>query len=117
MADIRRNATVVGLALFMTVAACNLKQQADTEFGDQHFKTAIALVELYKLRHGQYPEALTDLDFTGGWDKIAISSVQYHRLPEGYELNIINGWVGRPTLKYPAQFWSGLGLKKSNAKP
>jgi hypothetical protein len=48
---------------------------------------------------------------------MAINSVEYRRLPEGYELNVTRGWVGRPTLEYPAPFWNGLGLKKSNAKP
>jgi hypothetical protein len=109
--------TVAGLVLFMSVAACNFKQQADAKFGDQHFKTVIALVELYKVRHGAYPEALSDLDFIGDWDRLAISSVEYHRLPEGYELNVTRGWIGRPTLEYPGEFWNGLGLKRSNEKP
>jgi hypothetical protein len=117
MTNIRTKATVVGLALFMAVAACNFKQDADAKFGDQHFKTVVALVELYKVRHGSYPQALSDLDFTGDWDKIAIDSVEYRRLSEGYELNVTRGWIGRPTLEYPAQFWNGLGLKRSNVKP
>jgi len=43
------------------------------KFGDQHFKTVIALVELQKLRSGAYPEQLKDLQFTGDWDAIAIN--------------------------------------------
>jgi hypothetical protein len=108
MTDIRRKATIAGVAMLVAVAACNFKREADAKFGDQHFKTAIALVELYKVRHGEYPAALTDLDFIGEWDRLALSSVEYHRLPEGYELNVTRGWVGRPTLEYPAQFWNGL---------
>jgi len=113
----RMTVAFASCALFMAVASCSVKQQADAMFGDQHFKTAIALVELYKVRHGTYPEALSDLDFVGDWDKGALMAVEYHRLPDGYELNVTHGWVGRPTLRYPAQFWNGLGLKKSNAKP
>src|SRR5262245_8499784 len=114
MIDTRAKALVAGLALFVVVAACNLKQEVDAKFGDQHFKIVIALVELYKARHGAYPEALTDLDFIGEWDKIPIASVEYKRLSEGYELNVTRGWIGRPTLEYPAEFWKGLGLKKTN---
>jgi hypothetical protein len=30
-------------------------------FGDQHFKTAIALVELHRVRTGTYPSSLRDI--------------------------------------------------------
>jgi hypothetical protein len=36
----------------------------DAQFGDQHFKTAISLIELHKIRTGGYPESLKDLKFT-----------------------------------------------------
>ena len=32
-----------------------LKEQANQKFGDQHFKTAISLIELHKIREGEYP--------------------------------------------------------------
>ena len=99
------------LALAM---GCAFKQEADAKFGDQHFKTAIALIELHKLRHGSYPEQLQDLTFTGDWDAIALNSVSYHRVGDGYELDIARGWVGQPTLSYPPEFWKGLGLVASN---
>ncbi len=88
----------------------------DAQFGDQHFKTAISLIELHKVRSGVYPESLKDLKFTGGWDAIAIGSVEYHRLDTGYELNVTRGWVGKPELSYPPDFWRGLGVAKSNVK-
>jgi hypothetical protein len=84
------------------------------KFGDQHFKTVIALVELYHLRHGVYPESLKDLTFTGDWDPIALQSVHYERLDHGYELDIVNGWIGPPRLSYPPAFWKNLGLIKTN---
>src|SRR5215510_7462253 len=108
---------VVGLSVVVALGACALKQQADAKFGDQHFKTTVALVELYKIRHGTYPESLSALDFVGDWDRIALNSVEYRRLADGYELNITGSWSGKPTLSYPAEFWNGLGLRKSNAKP
>ena len=40
----------------------------DRKFGDQHLKTAVALIELHKVRYGEYPETLDDLTYTGEWD-------------------------------------------------
>lgn len=85
-------------------------------FGDQHFKTTIALIELHRIRNGAYPERLKDLQFRGAWDAIAINSVEYKKLESGYELNVTRGWMGEPTLTYPKEFWNGLGVMKSNLK-
>ena len=108
----------VGL-LFVAIgfSGCAFQQEADRKFGDQHFKTAIALIELHKIRFGEYPASLTDLKFVGEWDQIALSSIAYKRLDNGYELNVTRGWVGKPDLGYPPEFWHGLGLVKSNLKP
>ena len=106
-------------ALLLTVlalAACDFQKDADAQFGDQHFKTAISLIELHKLRFGTYPETLKDLQFMGNWDGIAISGVEYRRLGTGYELNLARGVIGKPSLSYPPEFWKGLGLVKSNVK-
>jgi len=86
-------------------------------FGDQHFKTAIALIELHKIREGQYPETLTDLKYLGDWDKIIFNSVSYKKLDDGYELDLTSNLVkNAAALEYPDEFWKGLGLKKSNLK-
>lgn len=100
----------------LLLAGCDFQKQADAKFGDQHFKTVIALVELHKVRNGQYPDALQDLKFTGDWDAIALGSVEYKKLATGYELNVTRGWVGTPNASYPKAFWQGLGLVKSNLK-
>jgi hypothetical protein len=105
------------LVIVLVWASCNVKRSADAKFGDQHFKTAIALVELYRIRHGSYPEKMSDIDFTGDWDRLALMSVAYRRLGDGYALDVTRGWVGKPKLAYPPEFWKGLGLKESNAKP
>jgi hypothetical protein len=109
------------LVVIVTVAGvlsgCDFKKEADAKFGDQHFKTVISLVELHKVRTGSYPAALTDLEFLGDWDSLAISAVEYKRLGDGYEINVVRGWVGQPDLEYPAEFWNGLGLRRSNLKP
>ena len=102
------------VAASVLLAGCKAREQVDAKFGDQNFKTAVALIELYHVRHGVYPESLRDLDFAGDWDAIAIASVSYQRLPDGYALDVTRGWVGQPTLAYPDSFWTGLGLRRSN---
>ena len=48
---------------------------------------------------------------------MALNSVTYKRVEKGYELDIVRGWVGKPELQYPAEFWRGLGVIRSNVKP
>ena len=111
-------ALIASIVLFIAVLSCGkFQQEADAKFGDQHFKTAIALIELHKVRFGEYPKSLTELKYIGDWDKIVFGTVEYKRLENGYELNITRGWVGKPELNYLDEFWQGLGLVKSNVKP
>ena len=110
-------ATLAVCALICVCASCGgFRQQADSQFGDQNFKSAIALIELHKVRFGIYPKDLTELKFTGSWDQLWMSAVKYTRLEDGYELDLIRGWVGTPELEYPADFWQGLGLRKTNVR-
>src|SRR5437667_11605271 len=113
---LRTTRTVLLLLLVAVLFGCDFQKQADAKFGDQHFKTSIALIELHKVRTGSYPESLKELQFTGEWDAIAINSVEYKRAAGGYELNVLRGWVGQPTLAYPKEFWQGLGIVKSNMR-
>jgi hypothetical protein len=110
----QRTFAAVAAATMLLTGCGKLREKADAKFGDQHFKTAISLIELYRVRHGTYPANLSELDFSGDWDAIALNSVTYRRLDNGYELNITRGWVGKPTLAYPAAFWKGLGLRATN---
>lgn len=114
----QRSAWIVLTAILLS--SCfpeKFKEQANQKFGDQHFKTAISLIELHKIREGDYPGTLDDLKYLGDWDMIIFNSVEYKKLSEGYELNLTNGWMGKPEeLSYPDSFWRGLGLKKSNLK-
>jgi len=88
---------------------------ADEKFGDQHLKTAVALVELHKIRYGRYPNALSDLRFVGEWDGIALNSVSYHANDAGtrYCIEVERGWIGKPRLQMPAEFWRGTGYDPS----
>ena len=118
MTPIRRRAsTLLVSALLVAIAGCGeFRKQADTKFGDQNFKSAIALIELHRVRFGSYPEHLSDLKFTGDWDQIWMSAVKYTKLPDGYELDLVRGWVGTPDLAYPPEFWQGLGVRKTNVR-
>jgi hypothetical protein len=109
------NKIVILLLLLFIISCGKFTEQANQQFGDQHFKTAIALIELHKIRYKEYPNSLDELKYIGEWDKIIFSSVKYKKLSVGYRLDLINGWVGKPeSLKYPDDFWVGLGLKESN---
>ena len=104
-------------ALVLVYAGCGpFRQQADAQFGDQNFKSAIALIELHKVRFGNYPDSLADLKFTGLWDQNYLSAVEYRKLGDGYELDVTRGWVAEPDLQYPAEFWRGLGIRKTNVR-
>src|SRR5215470_6090933 len=97
MSKQRRCLSGIGLclmALLLTACVGAFRQQADAKFGDQNFKSAVALIELHKVRFGSYPDRLTDLKFTGDWDQIWIAAVEYRKLDDGYELNVTRGWVG-----------------------
>ena len=84
-------------------------------FGDQHLKTTISLLELHKLRYGHYPQSLKELRFVGDWDQIALSAVRYYPAPDGskYYVEVTRGWVGKPVLEYPPEFWQGTGYSTS----
>lgn len=109
---------IIVLSVFLT--GCfpeGLEEEANQKFGDQHFKTAINLIELHKIREGEYPTTLDSLKYLGDWDQMVFSSVEYKKLKNGYELNLVNGWNGKPKkLVYPKEFWKGLGIVKSNLK-
>jgi hypothetical protein len=66
------------------------------------------------VRHGRYPATLDQLDFVGEWDRIALASVKYEPLPNGYALDLVRGWIGKPHVTYPREFWTGLGIRRSN---
>lgn len=105
------------LAASLFLSGCGFQKQADAKFGGHYFKTAIALIELHKVHTSAYPDSLNDISYTGDWDRLPLSSVKYAKLDDGYELDLVQGWVGQPTLTYPPEFWTGLGLRRSNMKP
>lgn len=111
---------IIIIGLFaLTFSSCdfiNFQEKANAKFADQHFKTAVANIELYNIRYGQYPSSLDSLDFLGDWDMMIFESLSYEKLDTGYRLDITKGIVTstQADLKYPKEFWQGLGLKQSN---
>ena len=108
------NRMVATLLLLLSLGGCGFQKHADEQFGDQFFKTAISLIELHRIRFGSYPDSLADLKFIGQWDQAVLSSVEYKKVENGYELNLTRGWMGKPSLNYPREFWQGLGIVRTN---
>lgn len=107
-------ALMVGVGGYFTVKAIvdsGITKGPDAMFGDQHLKTAVALIELHKVRNGRYPEDLRKLKFTGQWDLIALGSVRYVTSSDGqsYYVEVERGWIGKPKLEMPDEFWRGTG--------
>jgi hypothetical protein len=80
---------------------------------DQRFKTAVALIELHRVRFGSYPTSLDNLKFIGYRDRTSLAGVKYELLPDGYSLDVV-GSGKPPDLTYSSDFWRGLGLRRSN---
>src|SRR5690348_12662455 len=96
---------------------------AQQMMADWQFKSSIAQIELHKLRNGRYPNSLSELRFLSAMDSSMIRSIDYTRLDSVYELNLkpeffaLQGeGIRQIELKYPAEFWAGLGCVKSNLK-
>jgi hypothetical protein len=97
------------------VTVSGLTRSTDNQFGDQHLKTTVALLELHKVRYGRYPQSLRELRFTGEWDQLWLSGVLYVASPDGskYYVEVERGWIGRPVLNYPPEFWQGTGYSSA----
>jgi hypothetical protein len=109
---------VGGIFAAIYVAAPGGARLLDNQFGDQHLKTTVALLELHKVRYGTYPDSLSDLKFTGQWDQIALQSVRYYPNADrtAYYMEVERGWIGKPDFKMPDEFWRGTGYNP-NLKP
>jgi hypothetical protein len=114
--------------LLLGLTSCIPKQAKDqmkemqVMMADQTFQHAIAHIELYKMRHGEYPLSLKQLEYLTQMDSGIYQYVQYSRLDTGYALDI-EYKIMQPfdktqtdgRLQYPPEFWKGLGCVKSNA--
>jgi hypothetical protein len=115
IAIIAVSAIVLGIAgifaVRAVVVASGITKGPDTLFGDQWLKTSVALIELHKVRYGKYPDSLADLKFVGEWDRGAILRVRYYpnAARNAYYIEVETGWMGKPTLTMPDEFWRGTG--------
>lgn len=102
---------LVAFLVVRSIIASGITKGPDKMFGEQHLKTAVALIELHKVRYGKYPDNLRHLKFTGQWDQIALQSVAYFPNADSshYYVEVQRGWVGRPNLQMPDEFWRGTG--------
>jgi hypothetical protein len=52
------------------------------------------------------------LRLRGQWDQLALQSVAYYGNADGshYYVEVGRGWVGKPTLQMPDEFWQGTGF-------
>ena len=103
-----------GLGIFFIIhyiGASGITRPLDDKFGDQNLKSTVALLELHKIRYGRYPQSLRDLRFKGDWDQIWLNSTRYVVSPDGtrYCVEVERGWIGKPVLNYPPEFWQGTG--------
>ena len=102
---------LIAVIAFHSIIASGITRGFDNQFGDQHLKTAVALVELHKIRYGKDPDSLRDLKFTGQWDELHLMSVKYVPSPnrDAYYIEVERGWMGKPDLQMPPEFWKGTG--------
>jgi hypothetical protein len=110
---------VCGYFLFRYVIATGITRGIDNQFGDQHLKTTVALIELHKVRYGRYPESLRDLRFKGEWDPIWLGGMSYYSNPDrtAYYVEVERGWIGKPDLQIPPEFWRGTGYSPQLKPP
>ena len=85
----------------------------NNQFGDQWLKSAVAQLELHKLRYGKYPKTLHDLKYLGPMDSILYNVAYYPNADlTAYYVEVKTGFLGKPTLEYPDEFWQGTGFRK-----
>lgn len=91
------------------------------EKADNYFKIALGLIEIHKMRTGEYPNDLYELCCLNRFDSVAIRKVSYQKFGGRYILNILpemdffsGDSVGFCDFRYPDEFWNGLGIIESN---
>lgn len=124
----RLSTVLLCLLLVSAVTGCGIRKKMEdnmkamgTTVADQQFKTAVALIELHKVRYGSYPETLADLKFMSKTDQSALLMVRYTLLGNGYRLDVLPPLFGEiadtnMSRLYPPEFWQGLGIISSNLR-
>jgi hypothetical protein len=102
-----------------TFASTLTSSRINNQFGDQWLKSAVAQIELHKLRYGKYPKTLQDLRYLGPMDASILYNVAYNPNADltAYYVEVSNGFLGKPNLEYPDEFWQGTGFRKDLKPP
>ena len=90
-------------------------ESVDRTFGDQHLKSAVAMLELHHRRFGQYPDTLKAIKFTGEWDQIWMQGTRYNPSDDrqSYYIEVEQRWIGKPGLTMPDEFWKNTGYDEA----
>jgi len=72
----------------------------------------VSLIELHRLRNGQYPATLDELEYLGQWDGISVSGMDYAPAPDhsAYFLQP-RSTRARTVATMPEEFWRGTGYR------
>jgi hypothetical protein len=91
----------------------------NNQFGDQWLKSAVAQLELHKLRFGKYPRTLHDLKYLSPIDMSILYNVAYYPNADltAYYVEVRTGFLGKPNLEYPDEFWQGTGFRRELRPP
>lgn len=112
----------LGTMLFLLLAACDISMENSSmedlnkSLAKSSFTAAIQLLELHKIRNGEYPASLSELKYVGSFDKESLGFVRYERSGDGYNLYIHKTWSSNSELEFNSRFKNGLGLENSNVK-
>lgn len=87
-------------------------QKSQVIMAKEQFQRTLTNIEMFKLRHGYYPDSLNEITFVSAFDSSYFRSVEYSRWADKYELNLKVIPAGFEP--YPLAFWQGLGCYQSN---
>jgi hypothetical protein len=91
-----------------------------TQLSDRELRTAVAQIELHKVRFGKYPRALQELRYVSQLDLTIFSNVAYfpnQELTAYYVEHRGNGMFETPKAEYPDEFWQGTGFRRELKPP
>jgi hypothetical protein len=101
----------IPLGLYMKLT----RKPSQHELFEEVFHRAISLIEMHKIRFGDYPENLSKpgvIQYLVSDDLKVIQSISYQKLESGYELNV--GTEESVRIRLPNTFWQGLGIARTN---
>jgi hypothetical protein len=102
------------LSLILFLSGCDIFSEQETQFARNHFHSAVAHIELHKIRNGTYPTDLGEIEFLNELDGLWLNSVDYKKVGDGYNLYIAKGVLQKTNFTLPDSFFNGLGLKDTN---